>query len=72
LGFTTGKAASDSCRRSNVLQNPDDPFVDGGVLGLQHCLIPEEFNMISLRVTNYTVYTLTLFGLCTLQSARNS
>jgi len=44
-------------------QNPDDPFVDGGVLGLQHCLIPEEFNMISLRVTDYTVYTLTLFGL---------
>jgi len=44
-------------------QNPDDPFVNGGVLGLQHCLIPEEFNMISLRVTDYTVYTLTLFGL---------
>ena len=44
-------------------QNPDDLFVDGAVLGLKHCLIPEEFNMTSLRVTDYAVYTMTLFGL---------
>ena len=44
-------------------QDPECSAVDGGVLGLQHCVRPVEPNMISLRVTNYTVYTMTLFGL---------
>jgi len=44
-------------------QDETCPFVDGGVLGLKHCQRPEQPNMISLRVTSYTVYTMTLFGL---------
>jgi len=48
---------------TNYQQNPDDPFVDGGVTGLQHCAIPDDPDIISLRVTDYTVYTMTLFGL---------
>ena len=48
---------------SRYQKTPDDSLVDGGVLGLQHTTIPDDPDIISLRVTNYTVYALTLFGL---------
>lgn len=49
--------------KKSVIVAPKDPAIDGGVLGLSHCEVAPNNDVICMRVTMYTVYAFLLFHL---------
>ncbi len=49
--------------RKSIVDSPDAPLISGGILGLNHCELSEENDIISLRVTMYALYVFVLFDI---------
>jgi rhamnogalacturonyl hydrolase YesR len=49
--------------KESIVSDNENPKINGGILGLNHCDISEENDTISLRVTMYALYTFVLFDI---------